>query len=148
MDHSRHMDGHDHPQTFDGVIARGFPLERLQELRKAHEERVQGRFAPSAPKLKRATAAAVVTRKDARSLGFEEQAAFQNAVTRLVEEGRYRALVGDHMNMYHNMHGSMGEIGLYRFLGWHRRYLVEFERELQRVDAILRPSATEKLGIP
>jgi len=28
------------------------------------------------------------------------------------------------------MHGSMGETGLYRFLAWHRRYLVEFEREL------------------
>jgi tyrosinase len=42
----------------------------------------------------------------------------------------------------------MGEIGLYRFLAWHRRYLVEFQRELQRVDGTLRPGATDKIGIP
>lgn len=50
--------------------------------------------------------------------------------------------------MSHNMHGTMGKVGLYRFLAWHRRFLVEFERELQRVDAILRPGGANKLGVP
>lgn len=148
MDHQQHSGGHDHPETFDEVIARGFPHKQLDALRKAHEERVRGRPAPTTPKLARA-AVAVATRKEAgTAFTPAEQTAFRNAVVRLVEEGKYQELIGHHMDMSHNMHGSMGEIGLYRFLGWHRRYLVEFERELQRVDAILRPTATEKLGVP
>ncbi len=109
---------------------------------------MRGRPATRAPKLAR-TAAVVATRKEA-GIAFTpvEQTAYRNAVLQLVEQGEYQELVGHHMDMSHNMHGSMGEVGLYRFLGWHRRYLVEFERKLQRVDAILRPTATEKLGVP
>jgi tyrosinase len=144
---NNHSGGHDHPKTFDEVIARGFPHEHLDALRKAHQARVRGRPAPSTPKLARA--AAVATRKDAGTAFTPvEQTAFRNAVVRLVEEGKYQELIGNHMDMSHNMHGTMGEVGLYRFLSWHRRYLVEFERELQRVDAILRSTATEKLGVP
>ena len=137
-----------HPATFDEVVARGFPHTHLQVLQRAHEARVAARpAAVSAPRL--AAAPAPAARKDAGSgFGAEEQAAFKGAVERLVAEGKYQELVGFHMDMRHNMHGSMGEVGLYRFLAWHRRYLVAFERELQRVDAILRPSATARLGIP
>jgi tyrosinase len=150
MVHSHQSGGHDHPQTFDEVIARGFPHDKLDVLRKAHEARVRGRPAPSAPKLARTTfALPATTRKDAGgNLTPAEQTAFQNAVVRLVEEGKYLELTQHHMDMTHNMHGSMGEVGLYRFLAWHRRYLLEFEREIQRVDAILRPTAAEKLGVP
>jgi tyrosinase len=145
-----HSGGHAHPKTFDEVIARGFPLEELDALKQAHEAWVRGRSAPSAPKLARATTAvAATTHKDGRTnFIVAEQTAFKNAIVRMVEEGTYLGLTQHHTDMTHNMHGSMGEAGLYRFLAWHRRYLVEFERELQRVDAILRPTATEKLGIP
>src|ERR1041385_8343510 len=72
--------------------------------------------------------------------------AFKNAIVQLVAEGKYVQLVRHHMDMSHMMHGSMGEIGLYRFLAWHRRYLVEFQRELQRVDGTLRPGGPDKIG--
>lgn len=147
MNHSQLPVGHEHPETFDEVIARGFPHQQLESLEKAHKERTLARPAPRAAWSLRATAA-VATRKDQASLSPAEQTAFRNAIVRLVEEGKYLELTQDHMDMSHNMHGSMGEVGLYRFLAWHRRYLLEFERELQRVDALLRPAATEKLGIP
>lgn len=151
MDHSHHAQPnarpHLHPETFEEVIARGFPLDQLEELAQAHVDRT--RAAPAAPLLPLAAAPAVpVTRMDQANLPAAERVAFQNAVTRLVEEGNYLELVRHHMDMSHNMHGSMGEVGLYRFLGWHRRYLIEFERELQRVDAVLRPAATSQLGVP
>jgi len=137
-----------HPKTFDEVIARGFPHEHLHILNRASDPRRLAFQPPAAPRLA-APAGPAVQRKSADTgFGAGEQGAFRNAVTQLVEEGTYRELVGHHMDMNHNMHGSMGEVGLYRFLGWHRRYLVAFERELQRVDALLRPGAMEKLGVP
>ncbi len=151
MDHSHHSGGHGHPETFDEVIARGFPHKELEALAKAHNELTRGRAAPNAARLPRAPAGvAVTTRKDQASggLSLAEQTAFKIAIVKLVEEGKYLELIQQHMDMSHNMHGTMGEVGLYRFLAWHRRYLLEFERELQRVDALLRPTATEKLGIP
>src|SRR5579864_3279446 len=149
MENPQDTDGPSPPETFDEVIARGFPLGQLDELAKAHAARTRGRKAPLAPRLLLATAAVgATTRKDQASMPPEEQTAFQNAVVQLVEEGKYLELVQNHMDMSHNMHGSMGEVGLYRFLAWHRRYLVEMERELQRVDALLRPTVTDKLGIP
>jgi tyrosinase len=140
---------HSHPKTFDEVIARGFPLKELDALAKAHAARVRGRPAPRAARLPRTLAAVAVTqRKDQSALPADEQTAFKNAIVRLVEEGKYLELIQHHMDMSHNMHGTMGEVGLYRFLGWHRRYLLEVEKEVQRVDAILRPAAAAKLGIP
>ncbi len=89
------------------------------------------------------------TRKNASS-GFtaSEQTAFREAVQKLVSEGTYLDLMQHHMDMSHLMHRRMGSVGMYRFLAWHRRYLVAFERELQRVDAILRPGNSVKLGVP
>lgn len=135
------------PKTFDQVIARGFPLEHLHELSLAHGARTRGRPAVLAAPLLRGAATAT-TRKDQASLTAADQTTFQNAIVQLVADGTYLRLTQHHMDMSHNMHGSMGEVGLYRFLGWHRRYLVEFERELQRVDATLRPGATDQLGVP
>lgn len=145
------MNGHEHPaqhhpQTFDEVIARGFPRDQLGALEEAHEKLLQAEPVTLAPPL--APAAGVASRKNATTFSTAEQAAFKTAVQRLVSDGTYVSLVAQHMDMRHMMHGSMGTLGLYRFLAWHRRYLVEFERELQRVDAILRPNAAERLGVP
>ncbi|MEO7190593.1 MAG: tyrosinase family protein [Vicinamibacterales bacterium] len=134
--------GHDHPQTFDEVIARGFPHHALNANRPSTPP-------PAAP-VRGATRQAGIpaTRKNARTFPVAEQTAFKAAIATLVQDGTYPTLVRHHMDMSHNMHGSMGEVGLYRFLAWHRRYLVEFERQLQRADHLLRPTATQKLAVP
>lgn len=148
MDHS-HLEKLDHAETFSEIIAQGFPHDKLELLAKAHQERVHERLAPRAARFLRALGdVEAVTREDQATLSPTKQAAFRDAVLKLVEEDKYLELTQHHMDMSHNMHGSMGEVGLYRFLGWHRRYLLEFERELQRADAILRPGITDKLGIP
>lgn len=149
MDHSHHPGGHSHPETFDEVIARGFPHGQLEALEKAHRARARARPAPRAAGLALAPATApAAVREDPARLSPAKQTALRSAIVQLVADGKYLELIRYHMDMSHNMHGSMGEVGLYRFLAWHRRYLVEMERELQRVDAILRPGATDKLGIP
>ena len=147
-----HSDDGNMPETFDEVIKLGFPHENLAALAKAHKERKRNRpkpeFAPLSLATSHAAAAAAVTRKDQATMPQTERDAFKNAVVQLVNEGKYADLIRFHMDMSHNMHGTMGAVGLYRFLAWHRRYLVAFERELQRADAILRPTATQKLGVP
>lgn len=143
------FDEHDHVETFSELIARGFPHDKLELLEKSHRERVREKSTLSAERFVRALGdTEEVIREDQATLSPTKQAAFRNAVLQLVNEGKYLELIQHHMNMAHNMHGSMGEVGLYRFLGWHRRYLLEFERELQRADAVLRPGTTDKLGIP
>lgn len=152
MNNMEHLDDGNMPETFDEVIKLGFPHENLAALAKAHRERKLSRpkpkFAPLSLATSTTAAAAAVTRKDQASMPQTERDAFKNAVIQLVNEGKYVDLIRFHMDMSHNMHGSMGAVGLYRFLAWHRRYLVAFERELQRADAILRPTATQKLGVP
>lgn len=149
MEHSNQPGGHGHPETFDEVIARGFPHGQLGALANAHVERTRKRPARRAAPLIRTTAAVAATiREDQGTLSPAKQTAFRNAIDQLVREGKYLALTRVHMDMSHNMHGTMGEVGLYRFLAWHRRYLVELEGELHRVDTLLRPGAAEKLGIP
>ncbi len=148
MNRSQGSGGHLHPQTFDQVIAQGFPHDMLGMLdQSAMVLPAAGRVlhAPLAAPL---PAVATVTRKNQATLSVAEQTTFKNAVVKLVADGGYLTLIQDHMDMSHNMHGSMGTRGLYRFLPWHRRFVVAFERELQRVDAILRPTATDKLSVP
>ena len=139
---------HSHPKTFTEVIARGFPHDQLDALRRAHLARVRGRPTRAAPRWIQAAVVDTTRKNAAGNFSADEQTAFKNAILQLVQEGKYLELTQDHMDMSHNMHGSMGEVGLYRFLAWHRRYLLEFQKELQRVDGILRPGATEKLGVP
>lgn len=146
MDHSQHGGAGQHPDTFDEVIARGFPHSVDDQPTEADAEPPIA----SAPTLPRLTAdtGPVATRVDQASFPPGLQTAFKNAVVRLVADGIYDELIRHHTDMSHRMHGSMGEVGLYRFLGWHRRYLIAFERELQRVDAVLRPGTSERLGVP
>ena len=149
MDHSSHPGAPGHPETFDEVIARGFPHDQLDALATAHVERARKRAAPrAAPITRAADGVAPSIRADQATLSPAKQTAFRNAIAQLVKEGKYLALIRFHMDMSHNMHGTMGEVGLYRFLAWHRRYLTALERELQRVDTVLRPGAAEKIGIP
>lgn len=138
---------HHHPETFDEVIARGFPHDDLESLAEAAKARRHGTRNVE-PRVRIEAVAAPATREDQANFSAAKRTAFRNAIAQLVEEGTYLGMIRDHMDMSHNMHGSMGAVGLYRFLAWHRRYLVACERELQRVDKILRPAATEPLGIP
>jgi tyrosinase len=146
-EHSGHSGQHRHPETFDEVIAQGFPHEHLEALAGVNALRARD-VAVARPALAAVALAAAVVREDQARLSGDKQTAFRNAVARLVQDGTYLTLVKDHMDMTHRMHGSMGEAGLYRFLAWHRRFLVAMERELQRVDALLRPGATDKLSVP
>jgi tyrosinase len=86
-------------------------------------------------------------RRDQNALG-EDAAAFKKAVLKLVEDGTYRTLVLIHADMSHNMHGSMGAVGLLRFLAWHRRYLLAFEEALRGADRALRPGIENPVSIP
>ncbi len=141
------------PETFDEVIKRGFPLGTGLPLHRdalaqpAKEAEMAARQAGMRlPAL--AAGAPVTVRKNQAELSDVERRAFRDAITQLVNDGTYLTLTRLHMDMSHNMHGSMGETGLYRFLAWHRRYVVAFERELQRADRIQRPTATQLLGVP
>jgi tyrosinase len=74
------------------------------------------------------------TRKPASALTSAEQSRYRNGVTQLIESGFYGQLVAIHSDMSHDQHGGMGAIGTERFLPWHRDFLLQLERELQRAD--------------
>jgi tyrosinase len=93
-------------------------------------------------------AAGAKQRLNQKDLPRTEKDAFKNALSKLVTDGTYKPLVNIHANMSHNMHGSMGPIGLLRFLAWHRRYILEFERALIAADKALRPNATTPVCLP
>ena len=70
---------------------------------------------------------------------------FRLAINELIAAGKYKSLVDIHAVMErdpdglnrtrHRMHGSMyGPVGFRRFLGWHRAYLIAFERELRNIN--------------
>jgi tyrosinase len=81
-----------------------------------------------------AAAGAVVpiVRKSADALTPAEQMVFKNAITRAIADGSYSTLVRIHANMAHDMHTMPGmPAGTYRFLPWHREYLINFEQAMQ-----------------
>ncbi|MBL4706259.1 MAG: tyrosinase family protein [Flavobacteriales bacterium] len=74
---------------------------------------------------------------------FNKWHEFRLAINELIASGVYKSLVDIHADMErdpdgfnrtrHRMHGSMyGPIGFRRFLGWHRAFLIAFERELRK----------------
>lgn len=76
-------------------------------------------------------------RKDANTLSLAEQQAFANAVQALKQSGRYDQFVLRHANTPMSaIHRSPA------FLPWHRRFIFDFEQELQRV------SGNPDLGLP
>ncbi|MCT9093079.1 tyrosinase family protein [Streptomyces sp. ASQP_92] len=78
----------------------------------------------------------VYTRKNQRNLTSAERKAFVNAVLELKRRGAYDTFVRTHIDFY----VSDGDRGLRvahmapSFLPWHRQFLLEFERALQKVN--------------
>jgi hypothetical protein len=76
----------------------------------------------------------IIERKNQSRMTNEEKARFLNGIQTLINNGQYGPHVSHHADMSHNMHGSMGAIGVQRFLPWHRVYLFELEQMLQVFD--------------
>jgi len=76
----------------------------------------------------------MAVRKNAFKMTKTEQDLYIAAVEALIVDGSYGSLVSIHADMSHRMH-DMGEttrIGVWRFLSWHRAYLIRFEELLVR----------------
>lgn len=89
-----------------------------------------------------------LTRRDEASLTDAERTRFIDVVRQMMQDGSYQRIAVVHANMRHNMHGTMGRLGLNRFLAWHRRFLLAFEQELQRTDRQMQGAETSSLTIP
>ncbi|MDQ4023332.1 MAG: tyrosinase family protein, partial [Thermoproteota archaeon] len=76
----------------------------------------------------------IIERKNQSKMTNEEKARFLNGIQTLISNGQYGPHVSHHADMKHNMHGSMGPIGVQRFLPWHRVYLFKLEQMLQVFD--------------
>ena len=76
----------------------------------------------------------IIERKNQSEMTNEEKGRFLNGIQTLISNGQYGPHVSHHADMSHNMHGSMGPIGVQRFLPWHRVYLFELEQMLQVFD--------------
>ncbi|MFJ4440408.1 tyrosinase family protein [Streptomyces sp. NPDC088923] len=77
------------------------------------------------------------TRKNQRDLSAAERERFVAAVLALKRSGRYDDYVRTHIR-YYTSDGSKGLRAAHMtpsFLPWHRRFLLEFERDLRKIDA-------------
>jgi tyrosinase len=75
-----------------------------------------------------------ITRKNAFTITTAEQDAFKNAVTAMVNDGTFGKFADIHKDMSHHMHTMVGDpqrVGTWRFLSWHRAYLIEMEQALR-----------------
>jgi len=81
------------------------------------------------------TPAPPIKRKNQSKMTQGEKDRFINGIQTLISGGQYGPHVSHHANMMHNFHGSMGPIGLLRFLPWHRVYLFQLEEMLQSFDS-------------
>jgi tyrosinase len=82
---------------------------------------------------------AVITRKRSSRMTVEEQNRYISVIRTLLNTpgNPYGRLVGIHANPLHRMHGIMSQFwpqSIERFLPWHRRYLLELERMMRRID--------------
>ena len=77
-------------------------------------------------------------RKNEANFTETEKKAFKDAVMQMVVSGAYNKIVNIHEDMKHDMHGRMhgmvSKTGVQRFLGWHRAYLIEVEKEFQKIN--------------
>ena len=85
----------------------------------------------------RAAATPAVRRQNQNTLDDDWKTRFKSAVNQMVDQGNYRRIALIHADMDHRMHSMNGIVGTYRFLPWHRVYLVKFEAELRLVDGNL-----------
>jgi hypothetical protein len=114
MAHGTHLEHQGRPETFDQVIARGFPradLTALDEAQRVRRRKARSRI--TQPALKVAGAVSTV-RHDQASMPAAEQAAFRNAIQYLVDQGTYATLVKHHTVMSHNMHVAWARSALAR----------------------------------
>ncbi len=76
----------------------------------------------------------MIKRKNAFKITPTEQAAYMLGVSKMIADGSYGRFVAIHADMRHKMHtmGLPGQVGTWRFLPWHRAYLVHFEKELRK----------------
>jgi tyrosinase len=136
-----------------------FPAARIAaQVRRAGLNESVAPLAPKIQKLRRnlrsgkitleALKPNIIVRRDQKSFSHSEQTDFRNSVQKMVNDRSYHQLVLIHADMKHRMHGSMGKAGLLRFLPWHRRYILEFERMLIATDKSLRPNAIDPLSLP
>ena len=81
------------------------------------------------------------TRKNESNLTQTEKNSFKDAIGQLISSPSkiFNKYVNIHEDMRHDMHGRMEGMaspnGVQRFLSWHRAYLIEFEKELQKINA-------------
>ena len=79
-----------------------------------------------------------LVRKNEAEMTSTEKKAFKDAVRQLVSSEVYNKMVNIHEDMSHDMHGRMhgvvSQTGVQRFLAWHRAYLIEAEKEFQKID--------------
>jgi tyrosinase len=83
------------------------------------------------------TAALAVRRQNQKSLDDAWKSRFKDAVNQMVAQGNYQRIALIHADMDHRMHSMNGIVGTYRFLPWHRIYLLKFEAELRLLDDTL-----------
>ena len=78
-------------------------------------------------------------RKNQKVLTEDQQELFKNTIIQLIEDGTFRSIVLHHADMSHQMHGTGTDhyLGYHRFLPWHRVFISELEKELQKVDSSL-----------
>ena len=77
-------------------------------------------------------------RKNAFKLSVAEQDTFKRAVTAMIADGTYLAQVKIHSDMSHHMHtmaSDTARVGTWRFLSWHRAYLIHMEAELVKKES-------------
>jgi tyrosinase len=71
-------------------------------------------------------------RKSADGLSAAEQQIFMSAITKAIADGTYSRMVDFHADMNHDMHTMPGmPAGTFRFLPWHRLFLVNFEQAMR-----------------
>jgi len=79
----------------------------------------------------------LVTRKRSSAMTRDEQNRFIRVMQTLISASGnpFGRLAGNHSNPLHNMHSMAGEVGVQRFLAWHRLYLMRLEEMMRRVDS-------------
>lgn len=78
-------------------------------------------------------------RKRASALSAAERQRYISCITQLntgPSPTPLAQLVSFHVDMRHNMHGSMGAVGRQRFLPWHRDFLLQLEKKMQAIDPL------------
>ena len=77
----------------------------------------------------------MIIRKSAFNIDSEESDAFKTGCDALIKSGEYVKFVSWHEDMgsyaMHSM-GLEGNVGMWRFLAWHRIYLLRFEEALRK----------------